>query len=419
MNPDPENHDSPRGPEPSRDPAPPPDDRLSPQGALPPTRQASRTGCLGRGGCGLSCLGLTVLVVICMGSFLSWLLADARLPLPESLVGPQTVAFSFAHLSSDDPGVNALMNHAVQQLRTTYVEQSTLPMAVKKTIEKIAPHQVRAFLPMQVVVTYDVLPASPATDASPAARGEAAPAPSPEAGQKRDTVVPTAVVSFGHFKGLSEVMFRSVESVNEPGTRLETYRGAEILIIPPRHPDDITAVGHVASTFIFSSRIDGVKLAIERLGSQSGTFGGRSAMASMYTRLDGRQDLLGVVMGDHGQIHRFLEAMAAAQDPREGHVLFNPAFVKVASAAVRRIGWDIDILSQTEISAHVIIACNTAEDANRVRSFTEQLLAEARQAHLASTSEVKHHDLEVEVKVRAPLPAALSSSPGTPLATEP
>lgn len=84
---------------------------------------------MGRGGIGLGCLGLTILLVICMRSILSWLLADARLPLAQSLVGRQTVAFSITRLSSDDPGVSALTDRAIRQLRARFVETSNLPIS--------------------------------------------------------------------------------------------------------------------------------------------------------------------------------------------------------------------------------------------------------------------------------------------------
>lgn len=402
---------SPRGPD------------LDPASILSASRTPSRKGCLGRGGCGMGCLVLTVLILIGMASFMGWLVAEARIPLAESLVGQETVAFTIVHLSDDDPGVRALLHSTMRQLRRTFIDRGTLPEPAKQALSKLA-QQNHPFLPAQMVVTYDVLPkggaavasgsgapsAAPSPTAAPStiAFGAASPtsppsstasgAPSRTAAAPSPSTAPVAtlVLSFGRFKGLSEVMFRSIVSAKEEGSQLMTYRDAEILVVPPRHPGDVTAIGRLENSFVFSPRVEGVQLAIDRLTSASGGFGGRSGLAEMYARLDARQDLVGVVTSDDGQIRRFLESMAAGQDPKEGGAIITPAFIDVAAEAVQRIGWEMDILSQNEVSLRALLECRGPAEAAQVKAFLEQLGRESKQAKLTDSTRVNVSGSKVE-----------------------
>lgn len=338
-----------------------------------------------------------------MGSFLSWLLAEARLPLAESLIGPETVAFTIVHLNEEDPGVRALVHTTLQRLRAMFIDASPLPDIVKKTVGKLAPQNVRAFLPVQLVVTYDHLErgtsraSGVAPSGAPRLSGEPSKTP---ANAEEDTPVPTVIVSLGRFRGFSDVMFRTILSANEPGSELYRYRDSDILIVPARHPGDITAVGRFDNSYIFSSHREGVQLAVDRLMSGSGAFGGRPPLASLYDRLDAHQDALGAVTSDDGQIRRFLESMARAQDPREGGFLITPAFVEVATATVSRLGWQIDILSQREVSLRLLIECKGATEAQRAQAFLEQLSRDTRQARMLDAFEVRLNGSTVEASFR-------------------
>lgn len=361
----------------------------------------------------MGCLVLTVLILVGMASFMGWLVAEARIPLAESLVGPETVAFTIVHLSDDDPGVRALLRSTMRQLRRTFIDRGTLPEPAKQALSKLA-QQNRPFLPAQVVVTYDVLPQGGAAVAPGAGDASGAPSPpnppssDPSGAPSRTVAAPSAasipvatlVVSFGRFKGLSEVMFRSIVSAKEEGSRLVAYRDAEILGVPPRHPGDVTAIGRLENSFVFSSRVEGVQLAIDRLTSASGGFGGRPALAEMYGRLDARQDLLGVVSSDDGQIRRFLESMAAGQDPKAGSPLITPPFIDVAAASVQRIGWEMDILSHNEISLRTLLDCRGPDEAAQVKAFLEQLGRESKQAKLTDSTRVKISGATVEATFR-------------------
>jgi hypothetical protein len=367
-----------------------------------------------------------ILLVIAMSVGVSWLMGDARIPPAESLVGPETVAFTVIHLDKQDPGVNALLRTTMTRLRSAFVERQGVAGAVRSGVRAIAEQQFMALLPIQIVVTYDVLPPGqirpatpqPVASGSPAGSGESGPssgpsaAPSPPASPSTapqgaaplspsDRAVPTFVISVGRLKGLSEFVFGSIRrAATRENATIESWRGNEILVIPSRARGSLNCVSHVRNSYILSSRVEGVRLAIDRLMSDSGAFGGSRRMAASWNLLDARQDAVGVVSADNDQIRSFLESIAAEQDSRETAGRITPSFIDDATRLVEGIAWEMDVLSEEELSIHLILDCADGPAAARVRAFIEQMGRDLSQAGLTDVPRVQVRDASLDVTLR-------------------
>lgn len=337
-----------------------------------------------------------LITLVALGAFLSWFMGEAPIPGAESLVGRETVAFTFVHLDEQDPGVKALLQNTLDKLKTALVERSNLPSPVRETLRKVAPANVRNLLPIQIVVTYDRLPPTRPTSTAPARVLSGIVTQLPES---EVAPVPTYVVSFGRFKGVSEFLFRTLIGAHE--SPMLQYRGFDILPLTVEGKPSRTAfLAHVRNNYVFSYRLNGVHLLMDRLLSDSGAFGGRPELGRMLKGLDVRQDMLGIVTNEGNGIPRFLDLVVSADGRGKKTALGQEPLLNQMASRILRVGWDLDILSSDELSLHLRIECVDAPSAVRSAIFLRQVGHDLTQEGMLESTVIRVDAREVEATLR-------------------
>ncbi len=318
---------------------------------------------------------------------MTWLFGEAPLPPSESLVGPETVGFAFVQLDVQDPGVQALQRHTMVKLRQGLLNRPDLPASLRAMISRLVP-QPDAMLPMQLVITDDV-----------------------DENQADKPVVTTYTLTFGHLRGLSQMLFWSLQKAarqqGETSSQYQDYPIVHLTEVPEagsNHRPETSYIAYLSNSYVVSSSLDGVELAIDRLRSQNGSFRGKGPLAAMYGLLNHRQDLLGVTSSQHGEVRRLLGTLVStgvsASGGANAEPIITPALVEVAANGVDVVGWELDILSEQEAELHLTIDCQSAAFAEHLRDFVDQALQDFVNAKRATAKDVRLRERRLTASIR-------------------
>ncbi|MBM3466044.1 MAG: hypothetical protein FJX76_28480, partial [Armatimonadetes bacterium] len=114
-------------------------------------------GCLGRGGCSMGCLAVTLLILLSVSLFVSWLTGSHPILPAAGLVSKDASAVYVLNLREEDPGTASLLGYVVVRGRLAVPSGAMSAEEILKPANLVA--QIPALLPVQVVV--NALPGGP------------------------------------------------------------------------------------------------------------------------------------------------------------------------------------------------------------------------------------------------------------------
>ncbi|MHB2018594.1 MAG: hypothetical protein ACYCW6_16730 [Candidatus Xenobia bacterium] len=308
-------------------------------------RQGGGGGCFLKGclGCSVGCFGVMVAMAIAMVFVVRWMVAPNPLLNPSTLVGPDNRTFVLFHFDPANPGQRDMLLEIAQAANKNNPQQ-------EQNIKNLRGQNGEGLQKMVPQVTGAVLSTY-------------------QDGKPQHSVM---MFSPDKLRGLVRMM-RWFAVQNETTTTYQNWRITQGKMLTADHD----------ANFLLSDDATALHQAIDHV--KGGSFSPPMEIKAIYDRLNAAQPCVGVVDNDAGELATYLPRIVAAPD---GIIPLQPKQIQVISRLTRRLGFDVDIVSDDVLGLQVVLEARQPRAALVLQHMLQRVGAQLKAEGRASESSV-------------------------------